>query len=230
MSIHRARLRVRVRGFGIGLITSHLERRRQRVSRQRDAARDARRQRRRVRRNRRGRRGRRRPGLRHTRRWRHRSRCRRLVFLRRRLVLLVGAATVLIEEPGDGWTAASAQHWLGRWPWPEAGEGKRCGEHCERHQGCHSEITPPRRRDLPKTALFAVDHRRQVRCMPCMQKHMNLPPPQSVSLFYVPNETHFGGWRLRSRQQWRTAVTDSLRLRRTDAKSCGVPRRHRPRR
>ena len=126
--------------------TSHLERRCQRVSGERDAARDARRQRRRVRRNRRGRRGRRHPwwhrtlpGRRHTLRRRHRSRRRRLVFLRRRPVLLVDAATVLIEEPGDGWTAASAQHGLRRWPWPEAGEGKRGGEQSERHQQLHRD-------------------------------------------------------------------------------------------
>ena len=108
-------------------VTSHLQRGRERVPRQRDATRDARRKRLA------GRVGRQDPGRRiiafgcsrrhHSRR--HHSR-------RRRSELIVDHGTVFLEEPGNRWSAARSPHRLSRWP--EAREGKR-EEDDHRHQG-----------------------------------------------------------------------------------------------
>ena len=103
-------------------VTSHLQRGRERVPRQRDATRDARRKRLA------GRVGRQDPGRRIIAfgcSRRHHSR-------RRRSELIVDHGTVFLEEPGNRWSAARSPHRLSRWP--EAREGKS-EQDDHRHQG-----------------------------------------------------------------------------------------------
>ena len=93
-------------------VTSHLQRGRERVPRQRDATRDARRERLA------GRVGRQDPGRRII-----AFSCSRRHHSGRRREMIVDHGTVFLEEPGNRWSAARSPHRLSRWP--EAREGKR---------------------------------------------------------------------------------------------------------